>query len=316
MKNKYRIFYFVSALCFCSYLSGCGDSTPKTELSSNTTTIIIESTVQTEITSVLETTATTVAITDSLTSDSTSATITSENINSPIKIAQHSLTKSHDGKDVLIIEYEFTNNTDKAKSFSALFTDKVFQNGVECSNALLIDDVDTSAQLANVLPNNTTTVKVAYTLQDMTKATVNVKKWISDDVYLNEEIDLGGGEGLKADTSNLSETSISIAQFRMSKDYKDQNVLIVDYSYYNGDKKAKSFSTSFSSKVYQNGVECNDMVFGCDDLDTSSNLNDIQPGVTITVSKGYILNDDSDVRVIVEGLFNDKPFIDEIHSLK
>ncbi|MBR5370950.1 MAG: DUF5067 domain-containing protein [Oscillospiraceae bacterium] len=235
---------------------------------------------------------------------------------SPIKILKHELQKDRNGNNVLVIEYEFTNQEDSAKSFSTLFTDKVFQNGVECSTAILFDDVDASTHLADILPNTTTTVKEAYVLQDLTKVTVNVKEWIGDAVYLNEEIDLGGGEGVKADTTDKSETSVAISGYRMSKDYKDNDVLIVDYTYHNGEDKPQAFMWLFRAKAYQNGVECDDTVIGCDDLEKSTYSNEIMPGMTVTVSKGYLIKDSTDVQIIITDLFKNKTYLEEKHSLK
>ena len=46
---------------------------------------------------------------------------------------------------ILLVEYEFTNNTDKAKSFTFLCQDTAFQNGVEYSSTVICDAVHSSS---------------------------------------------------------------------------------------------------------------------------------------------------------------------------
>lgn len=48
------------------------------------------------------------------------------------------LSKNYDDTDVLVIEYDFTNNSGKATSFTFACQDKVFQDGVECDSIKVI----------------------------------------------------------------------------------------------------------------------------------------------------------------------------------
>ena len=227
---------------------------------------------------------------------------------SPVIILSHEIRSGIDGKDLLVIEFEFTNITDKAANFATTFTDKVYQNGVECEQAYF-EDLDSPSQMADILPGVTATIKLGYYLHDMTAANVVVTEWIGSTEYLNETLDLGGGAGEQISAD--AETAVAIAGHRMSKDYQGNDVLIVDYTYTNGESKPESFMWSFSAQAYQNGVACSDTVIGCDDLDLSMLSADIQPGVTVTVSIGYELADSSDVQIIVTKYLHDDALLDE-----
>ncbi|MCM1226033.1 MAG: DUF5067 domain-containing protein [Clostridium sp.] len=81
-----------------------------------------------------------------------------------------SLSTDYEGEDVLVIEYDFTNNSDKANSFTMSCQDTVFQDGIECDSTVVgCDDVDAQEQLNNVQPGNTYTLKVGYHVQDLSK---------------------------------------------------------------------------------------------------------------------------------------------------
>ena len=235
---------------------------------------------------------------------------------SNITIVSHSLSKDYEDEDVLVIEYAYTNVKDDATSFSFACQDSVFQNGIECSSTIFgCDEVDVQQQLNDVQPGVTYNLKVGYLLQDMTNAHVVITDLFGNKTLLDETIDLGGGEGAVVDAENLQETYVKVVGHHMSKDYKDEDVLVVDYEYYNGSDESKSFIWSFSAKAFQNGVECDDTVLGCDDINSENSMNEIQPGVTITVSKGYHVTDMSDVTIQVEGLLNDKEYTSEVISL-
>ena len=235
---------------------------------------------------------------------------------SNITIVSHSLSKDYEDEDVLVIEYAYTNVKDDATSFSFACQDSVFQNGIECSSTIFgCDEVDVQQQLNVVQPGVTYNLKVGYLLQDMTNAHVVITDLFGNKTLLDETIDLGGGEGAVVDAENLQETYVKVVGHHMSKDYKDEDVLVVDYEYYNGSDESKSFIWSFSAKAFQNGVECDDTVLGCDDINSENSMNEIQPGVTITVSKGYHVTDMSDVTIQVEGLLNDKEYTSEVISL-
>jgi len=233
-------------------------------------------------------------------------------------IASHSVVKDRSGSDVLVIEYSWTNNSGKETSFMVACQDRVYQNGVECpSYAVMIDEVDSQQQMVDIKPGTTLNLKVGYVLQDNTNAIVEVTDFLGQDYYLQQTIDLGGGEGKNSGASTASsETTIKISEVFLSKDYKGKDVLVVKYEYTNGDDKAHAFSTTFDDKVYQNGVECSSLAVFCDDVDSNTGLASVKPGVTLIVEEGYLLNDKSDVEIEVKELFGDKVYLSEKRSIQ
>lgn len=81
-----------------------------------------------------------------------------------IEIVSYNVTQ-RDEENILVVEYAWTNISDKAKSFVWSIDDKVFQNGIECkSTSFKIDEIDTSKQSSDVLPGYTNNIKVGYVL--------------------------------------------------------------------------------------------------------------------------------------------------------
>lgn len=91
--------------------------------------------------------------------------------------------KDYAGKPVAIVTYGFTNNGDEATSFMIAVNDKVYQNGVECPQALLLDEsanYDADAQMKNIKKGTTLTVEVAYEIDAaVKKLDVEVSELIS-----------------------------------------------------------------------------------------------------------------------------------------
>lgn len=96
-----------------------------------------------------------------------------------IKIVSARLGKDYSDKDVLIVTYEWTNNGDEEQSFSLSFSDKAYQDGIECSSSLFVDGVDINKLSQDVKPGATLTLEAAYLLNDTSDVTVEVGPWIS-----------------------------------------------------------------------------------------------------------------------------------------
>lgn len=112
-------------------------------------------------------------------------------------------------------------------------------------------------------------------------------------------------------------TSITIKDYHLAKDYKDRDILVVNYDFYNGEKEPKSFMWLFDDKCFQNGVSCDDWVVGVDELEKSDSHAEVQPGYTQHLSVGYELKDLSDVNIVVEKYLNsDVVYINEILKLQ
>lgn len=96
-----------------------------------------------------------------------------------IKIVSSEKGKDYSGNDVLIVTYEWTNNSDEEQMFSTAFAAKAFQNGIECGDAIMVDGVDSQKLLANIKPGATLEVKDAYKLDGDSDVEIEVKPWIS-----------------------------------------------------------------------------------------------------------------------------------------
>lgn len=112
-----------------------------------------------------------------------------------------------------------------------------------------------------------------------------------------------------------NETTVKILSWSLSKDFADADVLVVNYEFYNGDNKSNAFAYMFTDTAYQGGVECDDLVVGCDEVDAQTQLDKIKPGVAYTVKVGYHIKDMSDVEVEVKSLFGNKEYLKETIKL-
>ena len=89
------------------------------------------------------------------------------------------------GDPAVVITYTWTNDSDKATSFIVALNAECFQNGVECSPAV-VSGLGTES-MNEVKPGATATVKRAYALTDSSPITVEVSELLSmDDVVLAE----------------------------------------------------------------------------------------------------------------------------------
>lgn len=91
--------------------------------------------------------------------------------NYEVAILDAALAKTYDGKPAVVITYEWKNNSDKAAAFITSILPKVFQDGVECSVAVLDlkSKVDIQAQMKQIKPGVTLKVFCAYGISDKTK---------------------------------------------------------------------------------------------------------------------------------------------------
>jgi hypothetical protein len=89
-----------------------------------------------------------------------------------------------------------------------------------------------------------------------------------------------------------------------SSDYDGKPVIVVNVAFTNNSDEAASFMFSLNAQAFQGGIELDDMVIGVDGIDSSLEMADIQPGVTVTVQKPLLLRDNSTVTVEVRDLFS------------
>lgn len=108
-----------------------------------------------------------------------------------ISIVSTKIGEDYAKEPILLVEYEFTNNTDEATSFTFLCQDTAFQNGVECSSTVVSDAVDTQQQLNDVKPGTPYKLTVGYKLQDVeTDVEIEIKDLLKTETFLTQTIKL------------------------------------------------------------------------------------------------------------------------------
>lgn len=95
--------------------------------------------------------------------------------------------KDYEGKDVIIVSYDFTNNSDEATSAALALYVKAFQNGIELENGIVIDDIDgynSDNYMKDIKPGVTLNVQEAFVLSDTSSVEFEASEFISfsDDV--------------------------------------------------------------------------------------------------------------------------------------
>ena len=100
-----------------------------------------------------------------------------------IEVLSARKSKDYSGKDVVIINYRYTNNSDETQSFMFAFNTQAFQNNVELENAIVINDKSYNSEnaLKDIKPGGTIEVQQAYILQDNSPVTVEVGPLFSFD---------------------------------------------------------------------------------------------------------------------------------------
>lgn len=103
-----------------------------------------------------------------------------------VSIDSSTLTTDYQGAPAVIVDYTFTNNSEKATSFAVACSPKVFQNGVQLETAITSDDLG-NGYMAEIKPGASTTARLAYSLTDESDITVEVEELFSlDDALLAE----------------------------------------------------------------------------------------------------------------------------------
>lgn len=90
-------------------------------------------------------------------------------------------------------------------------------------------------------------------------------------------------------------------------DYEDKPTVLVTYQWKNTSDKNTSFMVAATAKVFQNGQQLDRAIYGMnapEGYDANSEMSDLQPGASGTVTIGYVLKDDSPVTVEVTDLLS------------
>ena len=100
-----------------------------------------------------------------------------------VKIVSYRLAKDYEGKDVIIIKYNFKNNADKAIAFNIALDDSAYQNGVGLNEAYVLAEsakYSSDNQTKQLQKGSSLDVEAAYELNDKkTDVLVEVKELIS-----------------------------------------------------------------------------------------------------------------------------------------
>ncbi len=111
-----------------------------------------------------------------------------------VKILDIALAEDYEGKPAVIVTYNWTNNGDDAANFAFAFSAQVFQGGVECETAIIMDSDVYNADnyMKDIKPGVSLDIQLAYVLQDsQTPIEVEVSELISfDDAIIVNNFDI------------------------------------------------------------------------------------------------------------------------------
>ncbi len=213
------------------------------------------------------------------------------------------LTDDGEGKNLLIVDFVFTNNSTEAASFGSALETNLFQDGIQLSsgylpyNHPLNDDSTGSNNYTDIMPGNSLTVREVYELNNATSpVTVTSVDSIS---YNNAQImsktialdsATAAADAIIAtspDTSSNFSFTVDAAIIGLSEYYNKPAVFMVG-SFTNNSDKAMSFSSVVDVVANQGPYSLeSSYISGTSTL----NYNDIQPGATIPVIIGFELLD-------------------------
>ena len=97
-----------------------------------------------------------------------------------VKYLRHEITENEMGENVLIVYYEFTNNSNDNQAFIYSFSDTCFQNGVQLDNSLFHANEQTRNADREIQPGTTIEVASAFDIGDSRDTvTLEVEPWVS-----------------------------------------------------------------------------------------------------------------------------------------
>ena len=104
-----------------------------------------------------------------------------------VVIKSSRLAEDYQGNPVIIVKYEFTNNSDDSKCFSWSIDANAYQDGVELMECYLVDDsanYSSDNQLKEIKKGITLSVEVAYELENETS---DVEVEVSELISFNDK---------------------------------------------------------------------------------------------------------------------------------
>ena len=86
-----------------------------------------------------------------------------------LEYLSYEMTSDYEGNPAILIHFNYTNNSDQSAIAQSYFYPQVFQNGVECDMAMLLDAPEAYSNLSKeIQPGTTLEVAFPYVLQDTT----------------------------------------------------------------------------------------------------------------------------------------------------
>lgn len=108
-----------------------------------------------------------------------------------VKYISHKVDYDRNGNPVLLITYEFTNNSAENASWIVKLHNKVFQTGIECGGIAFHDEITSQMQMNEIQPGTTVTIVEGYPLYDDTSTvTLECKEFLGDEPMFVMELEL------------------------------------------------------------------------------------------------------------------------------
>lgn len=96
-----------------------------------------------------------------------------------VKYTGFKIKQDYEGNNCLVLYYDYTNKEDKAKGmWLSDINIQVFQNGIECETAFVLNDRDNSMDnySKDIMKNVTINVAESYKLYDMNDVTIQIEE--------------------------------------------------------------------------------------------------------------------------------------------
>lgn len=97
-----------------------------------------------------------------------------------VKYLRHEVMTDSIGQKVLVVYYDFTNNSDENQTFDYAFSDKCFQNGVEVERSYWHANEESKNSGKEIKPGTTLEVASSFVLGDcMDDVELEIEPWIT-----------------------------------------------------------------------------------------------------------------------------------------
>jgi hypothetical protein len=99
-----------------------------------------------------------------------------------VTIEDAKFAEDYEGKPVIVVEFEFTNNSEETASFMSSINAQAFQGGIELDGwAIGVDGLDDDMAMADLKPGASVSVQQPFVLRDESTVTVEVAELFNFD---------------------------------------------------------------------------------------------------------------------------------------